>query len=129
MLPLFVEINLRYPTFNEYIDKERRHRQIAGKMKKEYTNATKLMLMKYKKHPLKFPVQIEFLWFAKTSARDIDGYSFGKKCVLDAMVGVGLLPDDNIKFVRRTIDDVMMAKRDGVIIKITEYTKDGKENL
>lgn len=121
MLPLLFEINMRYPTFNEYIDKERRHRQIAGRLKREFTQASQLMMLKYKKHELKFPVQIEFVWYARTTARDIDGYSFAKKCVLDAMVNVGLLPDDNIKFVRRTIDDVIVGNKDGVIIKVSEY--------
>lgn len=121
MLPFSIAIDVDFPTFNNYINAERRNRYVASKLKKEYTNIAKIFFLKYKNMKLEFPIQINFTWYAKTSARDIDGFSFAKKCILDGMKDAGLVPDDNIKFIRRTIDDVIVAKKDGVIMEIVPY--------
>lgn len=122
MFPLFIDLKFKYPSFNEYIAKERSNRYWASTVKKKCTNATTLMLKQYGK--IETPIQIKFVWNAKTRGRDIDGYSFAKKCIMDAMVKSGLIPNDNINHIKRTIDEVVISKTDGVRLEITKYEED-----
>ena len=47
-----------------------------------------------------FPVRIIFRWMEKNGRRDLDNIAAGgRKIIIDAIVGEGLLPDDTRKYV------------------------------
>lgn len=117
-LPFFIEISEKYPTFNEYINIERKNKNYANIIKQKYTTISyKYFLLKKIN---KYPIKIIFTWYYKNTNRDIDGYSFAKKCILDGMVRAGTIPNDNIKYIIETIDKVYKNNKDGVLIEIME---------
>lgn len=122
MFPFFIDLKIDYPTFNQYITKERSNRYWASTVKKKYTNLTTAKFREHEK--IEPPIQIRFIWRAKTRGRDIDGFSFAKKCIMDAMVKSGFIPNDNINNVKRTIDDVEVSDVPGVRLEITKFEED-----
>ena len=66
------------------------------------------------------PVTIKFHWIEKTSRRDLDGISFGKKFILDALVENGKLKDDSQKYVRGFTDTFEKGKENEVVVTIEE---------
>lgn len=122
MLPFFVEISIDFPTFNRYIQIERSNRGWASSVKKKYTNDVKMFLIG--KKISEFPIQVEFIWNIKSELRDIDSFSFAKKCIFDGMVNCGFIPDDRLKYIKKTIDRVKKSKKDGVLLVITKYEEE-----
>lgn len=113
-----VEIPLRLPSANQYIDACRRNRYLAAKMKSE----TEEGIMHYLHGVPHFekPVRIHFTWVEKNGRRDLDGCSFGKKFVLDALVKAGVLTDDSRKYVNGFTDDFEYGPEYKVIVEIEE---------
>lgn len=88
-----VEIPLKLPSCNTYINECRKNRYAAATMKRE----TEEMIGWFIKYltPVEKPCIIHFTWIEKHLNRDADGVTFGKKFILDAMVKCGVLPDDS----------------------------------
>lgn len=107
-----------YPSLNEYIDVERRHRMKAAEMKKEHTLAAKYSLLGFL--PIdEYPVTMEFTWHCKDDRKDPDNICFARKFILDGMVEAGFLKDDNWKCIVGFSDRfVVDAKRPGVTVII-----------
>jgi len=72
-----------FPSFNDInrINKSGKT-GYANKIKQEYTNIARIYFLKAKKID-KYPIKVSFTWYSKTKARDLDGFGFAKKCVLD----------------------------------------------
>jgi Holliday junction resolvase RusA-like endonuclease len=124
-------IPIKFPSLNEYINAERRHRMIAAKMKKNFTQlvASAVTLAdEIEKHkgngPLKietFPVAIKFIVHEENKRRDIDNVSsMVAKFSLDGMVKQGLLPDDSQKYVNKIECDLVVDGKVGVEIIVNE---------
>ena len=75
-------IYLEYPfTFlNEYINKERRNKYAAAKIKKDTTFALTMMLKGTPK--IETPAKLLFIWHVKSKRRDLDNCGFAKKYCL-----------------------------------------------
>jgi Holliday junction resolvase RusA-like endonuclease len=87
-----VEIPLKLPSCNNYINACRYNRYAGAKMKKDIQNSIAPYLMEL---PKLHKVKIGFTWQEGNKRRDLDGICFGKKFILDTLVELGKLKDDN----------------------------------
>lgn len=113
-----IEIPLKLPSCNEYINECRRNRYAGAKMKTETEEQIGIFIA-----PLPTftsPVWIDFIWIESNRRRDLDGIAFGKKFILDALVKYGKLKDDNSQCVIGFSDSFDYGKETMVIIDITE---------
>ena len=111
-----VEIPLKLPSCNDYINECRKNRYAGAKMKAEIEESIGWYLMKLPK--FEKPVKINFKWIEGNKRRDLDGICFGKKFILDALVKSGKLTDDNRNYVYAFTDTFEYAKETKVILTI-----------
>lgn len=113
------QIDVKIPSFNQYVSECRRNRYAGAKMKRETEEAVGWYLSRLPK--FRNPVFINFHWIEKTRKRDLDNVcGFGHKVILDAMVKQGILPDDRQKFVKGFCDTMLIGKKNRVIMYIEE---------
>ena len=93
-----VEIPLKLPSCNEYINECRNNKYGAAKLKYE----TESEIGYYLRHlpEITKPVYLRFYWIEGNKRRDLDGIAFGKKFILDALVRFGKLKNDNHRYVK-----------------------------
>ena len=113
-----VEINMKFPSLNDYVDANRANRQYGAKMKRELETGICYFIKRMKK--IKRPVELHFRWIEKDTRRDPDNIAFAKKFILDAMIKAGKLPDDGWKWVRGLSDSFEIGKTTKVIVYIRE---------
>ena len=113
-----VEIPMRMPSCNTYINECRKNRYAAAKLKATTEDQIGWYL-KGLPH-LDKPVRITFHWIEPNRRRDLDGISFGKKFILDALVKCGVLSDDNRKCVTAFTDEFDYGVEAKVILIIEE---------
>ena len=89
----------RMPGLNEYIAAMNRNRFIGNQMKQENTNLVTMLAKMNKLTPIKYPVEIEFLWQEPNNKRDPDNIIFAKKFILDGLVIAGILPNDTQQYI------------------------------
>lgn len=119
-----IRLDLEYPSLNEYIQAERSNRFKGAKLKKDYTEATQMMVARYR-GAVKSKADIHFEWH--TSRRvDPDNLDFARKFILDGLVRVGVLIDDNQKYIGRLSSEVVKDKQGYVIVVIKEQDHDIK---
>lgn len=113
-----IEIPIKLPSLNQYINECRKNRFAGAKMKKEveidigwYIN----QLPEYKN-----PIKIHFHWVEENKKRDLDNVCFAKKFILDSMVKAGKLKDDNRNYVKGFKDTFEYGKVSKVILEIEE---------
>lgn len=122
-------IPIKFPSLNEYINAERRHRMIAAKMKKDFTKLVESAVILHdemEKHKTgkglkieSFPITVRFVVHEANKRRDIDNVSsMVAKFSLDGMVKAGLLPDDSQKYVNKIECDLVVDDKVGVEILI-----------
>lgn len=128
---MVIKVPIKFPSLNEYINAERRHRMIAAKMKKDYTRLVEsaaTLYIEMDKHnkkpsqiPTKFPVAVHFIVHEENKRRDIDNVSaMVSKFCLDGLVNAGVLPDDSQKYVNKIECDLIVDDWVGVEILIDE---------
>ena len=113
-----VEIPLKLPSLNTYIDACRRNRYAGAKMKTQYQRDIGFFLRKLPR--FENPVKIHFTWVEKNRRRDLDNICWNKKFILDAMVEQRILKDDNRKLVVGFTDDFVYGEDYKVILEIEE---------
>lgn len=115
------EINIKFLSFNGYVDMCRRNRYQSAKYKKDIENEIGF----YIKDLPRFdnPVTIRFIWIEENKRRDLDNICFAKKFILDALVRFGKLKDDNQKWVVAFTDEFAFGNKTRVVIEIQEVTK------
>lgn len=119
-----IRLDLEYPSLNEYIQAERSNRFKGAKLKKDYTEATQLMVARYR-GAVKSKADIHFEWH--TSRRvDPDNLDFARKFILDGLVRAGVLIDDNQAYIGRLSSEVVKDKQGYVIVMIKEQGYDVK---
>lgn len=113
-----IEIPIKLPSLNQYINECRKNRYAGANMKKEveidigwYIN----QLPEYKN-----PIKIHFHWVEENKKRDLDNVCFAKKFILDSMVKAGKLKDDNRNYVKGFKDTFEYGKTSKVILEIEE---------
>lgn len=122
-----VEINMKLPSLNEYINVCRANKFQASKFKKDIENDIGIFIARLPKY--ENPIKIHFHWIEGNKKRDLDNVAFAKKFILDAMVKFGKLKDDNRKCVTAFSDTFSYGKDTKVVLEIEEVTDDtGREN-
>ena len=113
-----VEIPMKLPSCNTYINECRKNKYAGAKMKSDVEDEICFYLQKVP-HTDK-PVQIHFHWIEDNKRRDLDGICFAKKFILDAMVKANVITDDNRKYVAGFTDTFEYGKQAKVIMTIEE---------
>ena len=113
-----VEIPIKLPSCNEYINACRTNKYVGAKMKAETEQVIGIYIARLPEF-IK-PVKIHFHWVEENKRRDLDGICFGKKFILDALVKSGKLKDDNRRFVTAFTDTFSYGKTAKVILTIEE---------
>ena len=112
-----VEIPLKMPSCNEYINACRSNKYLGAKMKRNIEEQIGI----YINHLPRFKkVKINFLWIEGNKRRDLDGLCFAKKFILDALVKFGKLKDDNRKYVYAFTDSFEYGSETKLILEIEE---------
>lgn len=113
-----VEIPLKLPSCNQYIDVCRTNYHKAAKLKKDTERDIGLFLKRLPKYDK--PIYIHFHWIERIKNRDLDGISFGKKFILDAMQKEGKIDNDDAKHVVGFKDTFEYGNEYKVILEIYE---------
>lgn len=114
----YVEIPMKLPSLNQYINECRKNKYAGNKMKQDIQDDLIYFINKLPKYDK--PIQIHFHWIEGNKKRDLDNVCFAKKFILDAMVKAGKLKDDNRNFVSGFTDTFEYAKESKVILEIKE---------
>lgn len=120
-----VEIPMKLPSCNTYINECRKNKYAGAKMKSEVEDEIGFYLKDLPR--IENPVVIDFLWIESNRRRDLDGICFAKKFILDALVKFGILTDDSRKYVTAFRDTFEYSKETKVILTITERREDGRD--
>lgn len=113
-----VEIPLKLPSCNAYICECRRNKFAGAKMKRDAEQAIGGYIAELPH--FEKPVKIRFVWTESTKRRDLDGISFGKKFILDALVKFNKLTDDSRKYVTAFTDEFDYGPETKVTLYIEE---------
>lgn len=115
------EIDIKFLSFNGYVDMCRRNRFQSAKYKKSIEDEIGLFIKSLPK--FENPVRIHFHWIEENRRRDLDNICYAKKFILDALVKFGKLKDDNSKCVTAFTDSFGYGKETKVIIDIEEVKR------
>ena len=113
-----VEIPLKLPSLNQYINECRKNRYAGANMKSKVEEEISWYIKSLPQY--KNPIKIHFYWIEGNKRRDLDNVCFAKKFILDAMVKMGKLKDDNRNFVKGFMDSFEYGKETKVILEIEE---------
>ena len=114
---MIVEIPLKLPSLNEYINACRYNRYSANSMKQKIQYDISFYLRKL---PKLNKVKIKFKWYEGNKKRDLDNICFAKKFILDSLVNLGKLKDDNRKNVCGFTDEFYYSNSWKVVLEIEE---------
>ncbi len=121
------EIPEKLPSMNEVVNKNRSNRYAAAQMKKDLEARICLYIREaMRKGTLSVvvkPCRVKFTWHERTKKRDVDNIQSSQKFVLDALQKSGVLPNDNRKWVRQIMHEVVDSDRDGVLVELIEEEK------
>ena len=122
-----VEINIKLPSLNEYVNVCRANPFEANKYKQALENRIRYFTDKLPRFDR--PVKIHFHWIEGNKRRDLDNICFAKKFILDALVKSGKLKDDNRKCVTAFKDTFSYGDETKVVLYIEEADNDtGRKN-
>lgn len=113
-----LEIPLKLPSLNEYINECRRNRFAGANMKRQIERSLGWYINTLPVFDK--PVKIHFHWFEGNKRRDVDNVAFAKKFILDSMVKCGKIKDDNRNFVKSFTDDFTYCKEFKIILEVEE---------
>ena len=117
-----VEILMKLPSLNEYVNICRTSPYKAGRYKKSIQHDIEWFLAGLPR--FEKPVRINFHWVEGNKKRDLDNVAFAKKFILDALVNAGKLKDDNRKCVTGFSDYFEYGTESKVILEIMEADMD-----
>ena len=113
-----VEIAMKLPSLNDYVNVCRSNRYKSSKMKRNLEADIGMFIGKLPKYTK--PVKIHFHWVEANRRRDLDNIAFAKKFILDAMVKRRKLNDDSSKWVVGFTDTFEYGDETKVILEIEE---------
>ena len=118
-----VEIPLKLPSFNEYVNVCRTNKYMAAKMKRDLEQEIGYFILDLPKYDK--PIQIHFHWIEGNQKRDYDNICYAKKFILDALVKYQKLKDDNRNYVYSFRDTFEYKKgTTKVVLEIEEWEKE-----
>lgn len=115
---MIVEIKMKLPSANDYIDVCRTNKFKAAQFKRDVENQIALFLKRLPR--FEQPIRIHFHWIEENKRRDLDNIAFAKKFILDTLVKLGKLKDDNRKCVTMFTDTFAYGSKAKVILDIQE---------
>ena len=113
-----IEIPMKLPSLNDYINECRRNRFSAAKMKRDVEDDIAYFINKMPTYGV--PIKIRFTWIEQNGKRDLDNICFAKKFILDAMQKCGKLENDNRRWVTGFTDSFEIGDDYKVILDIEE---------
>lgn len=113
-----IEIPMKLPSLNNYINECRKNRFAGSTMKKQVQSDIGWYINKLPTFDR--PIKIHFTWMEANRKRDLDNVAFGKKFILDAMQECGKLENDNRRWVTGFTDSFEYGKEYKVILEIEE---------
>ena len=119
---MYFKIETRLPSLNEYIDANRRNRQIGARMKREVEDVIGYYIMAARRRgtirPVDEPVEIHIEWHEKTKRRDVDNIQSSQKFILDALQKAGVIVNDNRKHVKQIFHKIIDDTEDYVMVTV-----------
>lgn len=113
-----IEIPMKLPSLNVYINECRKNKFAGAKMKKEIEDDIGYFINKLPR--FKKPIKINFTWVEADKRRDFDNVCFAKKFILDSLQKAGKLENDNRKWVVGFADSFELGEDYKVILEIEE---------
>lgn len=113
-----IEIPMKLPSLNAYINECRKNKFAGAKMKKEIEDDIGYFINKLPR--FKKPIKINFTWVEADKRRDFDNVCFAKKFILDSLQKAGKLENDNRKWVVGFADSFELGEDYKVILEIEE---------
>lgn len=108
-------IDYDFPNWNKYIDAERTNKYIASSMKKKEKEIVKLLCRNMTKIE-EYPVEIKIKKYVKNQNTDIDNIRI--KGLIDGLVDLGILENDNMRYIRRIVLQAEVSKeKNGIDIE------------
>lgn len=115
-----LNIDGRMVGLNDYSDAERKHRQVAAKIKKEETERV-AWIAKTQLPVFTKPIYLTFVYREPNRKRDKDNIAFAKKFILDGLVMAGVIPNDTWAWISGWSEGfVVDTKNPGVTVTIKE---------
>lgn len=113
---------------NEYINACRTNVHKANKLKKDNQSMIKIAVLLARLKPVtKYPVTLNITFYEPNMKRDVDNVGFGAKFILDALVGLGILENDNQSHVSGISYEVK-CDRENPRIEVEIYELDRDDN-
>jgi Holliday junction resolvase RusA-like endonuclease len=112
---------------NEYVDAERSNRFKAAKIKRQTQDDLEIIIRheinagRLHRHEKLSALEIE--WTEKDRRRDADNIAFAVKFIQDALVEMGVFPDDNRKYIDEISHRVICGDDYSVKVTIKEKKK------
>jgi len=112
---------------NEYVDAERSNRFKAAKIKRQTQDDLEVIIRheinagRLHRHENLCALEIE--WTEKDRRRDADNIAFAVKFIQDALVEMGVFPDDNRKYIDEIHHTVICGDDYSVKVTIKEKKK------
>lgn len=118
-----IEIPMKLPSLNNYINECRKNKFAGAQMKKNIEEDIGYFINKLPR--FKKPIKINFTWVEADKRRDFDNVCFAKKFILDSLQKAGKLENDNRRWVVGFTDSFKLGKEYKVILEIEEV-EDGR---
>lgn len=117
----------RLSGLNEYIDAERTNRFKAAKLKRQTQDDLELIIRHEinagRLHRHENLCSLDIVWTEKDKRRDADNVAFAVKFIQDALVEMGVFPDDNRKYIDELHHTVITGDDYEVKVTIKEKKK------
>lgn len=114
------EIKAKLPSLNDHIDACKANRNSGNKLKQETDCLIGWFIRQQVKTKVSSPVVVQFTWYENTYKRDKDNVAFAKKYILDALQKMGVLPNDNNKFILGFNDRFVYQQGQKVVVELFE---------
>lgn len=118
----YFKIDMKLPSLNEVILKNRANRYMGAKLKRQVQDDIgwfiQLAIHNDSLHPVMKESVLNIHYHEKTRRRDVDNIQSAQKFILDALVEQGILPDDSQKWVSQIFSTVVHDDKDFVEVWI-----------
>ncbi len=100
------------PSLNQYTRACRSDARMGARLKRQVESIVKQAASTQQPPTFSGPVFLTFAWHESSRRRDLDNVAFAKKFILDALVALGVLPDDGRRYVTGFVDVFHLDRRD-----------------
>ncbi|MDI9600114.1 MAG: hypothetical protein QM323_11595 [Acidobacteriota bacterium] len=108
------------PSLNQYTQACRSDARVGARLKRQVEAIVKVAAATQCPPAFSGPVFLTFAWHESSRRRDLDNVAFAKKFVLDALVALGVLPDDGRRYVTGFADEFHLDRRDPRVVVTIE---------